>query len=199
MIRAIVFARVFNEPVGQIADAGLRRAAVFNLFHDALVALGFDEISAVLHTLFHKCNNLRLGFELISLGVVSVTCFLSTCRVRKEIHRSGRMQQVTNERARVWMRFVVVFVFGQIFSDCNQLAADFIPRFEKGLRWARGRLGWGLFSVHLCASRRCQKNDPQGDSYKRQQFLHGFLRPAFEAGQFDNGKDALPKEKCSFG
>src|SRR5277367_116022 len=125
---AVVFAGVFDEAVGEVGDVHLLFGVRLGEdFAHALVAFGFDDGGAVFHALFNESDDVGLGFQVVALGIVRITGLLALRGIGEVIHGRGDVQQLANESAGIGIGLVVVFVFGKIFGDSDEFAADFVP------------------------------------------------------------------------
>src|SRR5271163_2351206 len=67
---AVVFARVFDEAIGEIGDADLLVGeGVDDEVGHSFIAFGFDGGGAVGESLFHEGNHIGLGFVVSALGI----------------------------------------------------------------------------------------------------------------------------------
>src|SRR5215468_7784710 len=74
---AVMLAGMLDQSVGKIVEAGLRWTTSSNLRIHTLVALGFNQVGAVLHALFDERNHLGSCLVVIRLGIISETSLLA--------------------------------------------------------------------------------------------------------------------------
>src|SRR5271165_7475649 len=137
---------MLDQAVGHVGDANLLLGeGIDDQIGHALIAFGLDYGGAVGERFLHVGSHVGSGFVFFALGIFFSRRLLAERRIGKEIICVGGVEQLSGEGALGGRGLEIVFVLREILGHGDELAANVVPSFEHGLRWAVG----GLYRVLL--------------------------------------------------
>ena len=137
---AVVFAGVFDQPIGHVGDADLLVAErIDQADRRSLVTFRFDRGGAVGESLFYEGNHFGFGLVSVALGVFLGGKFLSHGEVGKEIVGVGGWSNCSAKLRWAGVGLKSYLSSGKSSAMAMIFLADIIPGFENGLAtgWKR--------------------------------------------------------------
>src|SRR5208282_1546630 len=169
---SVVLSGMFEQPPCHIGDSHLlMRERIDDQIAHPLVALLLDRSRAVGKRFLHKLDHRRFRFVLVALGIFFGWRLQPHRRVRKEIIRIRRVQQLLGKATLGGHRLEVVLVLGEILRHRDQLAANIVPVLQQNLGRPSRRLRRSIFLHRVLRDCKRRKN-PHGKNHTKDSFFH---------------------------